>query len=72
MLLSGIEFNEKYKNINFYKLTNKSEIHNNFQFQDGINIDTIPFNPHGSCRQVESISQKNLKLECGHIIMDMR
>ena len=49
MLLSGIEFNEKYKNINFYKLTNKSEIHNNFQFKDGINKDTIGFNPHGSC-----------------------
>ena len=50
MLLSGTEFNEKYKNINFYKLTNKSEIHNKFQFKDGINIDTISFNPHSSCK----------------------
>ena len=50
MLLSGIEFNEKYKNINFYKLTNKYEIHNKFQFKDGINKDVIEFNPSESCR----------------------
>ena len=49
MLLSGIEFNQKYKDINFYKLTNESEIHNGFQFKDDINEDTIPFNAHGSC-----------------------
>ena len=50
MLLSGTKFNKIYKNINFYKLTNKSEIHNGFQFKNGINKDTIPFNPRGSCR----------------------
>ena len=47
---SGKEFNE----LNLYpvyKLTNILEIHNEFQFQDGLNIDTIEFNPHGECQK---------------------
>jgi len=28
----------------YFKLLNEKEIHNNFQFKDGLNIDPIPFN----------------------------
>jgi len=33
----------------FYKILNKEECHNHFQFKTGLNVDTIPFNPSGSC-----------------------
>jgi len=33
-----------------YKITCENEIHNGFQFHDGLNIDTVPFNPNGSCK----------------------
>ncbi len=42
--LTGRQFNEKYKGHTFVKLTNKSEIHNGFQFQTGLNIDRVPSN----------------------------
>ena len=48
-VLSGKEFNEKYPNTEFYKLTNKEEIHNSFQFKTGLNTDTVPFNPTSQC-----------------------
>lgn len=32
-----------------YKLTNETEIHNGFKYQDGLNIDTETFNPFGEC-----------------------
>lgn len=48
-LLSGINFKIKYEHTKFYKLTNKLECHNNFQYQDGLNVDILPFNPTGSC-----------------------
>ena len=31
------------------KLTNKECVHNNFTFIDGLNIDTVKFNPTGKC-----------------------
>ena len=34
----------------YYKITNKEENHNGFQYKDGLNIDTIEFDPNGSCR----------------------
>lgn len=49
--ISGIEFNNIFPNTNFVKLTNDMENHNNFQFHDGLNIDTIPFNPTGVCKK---------------------
>lgn len=49
-VLSGAEFNEKYQDIQFVKLTNSMEYHNGFQFCDGLNEDSVPFNPHGYCR----------------------
>src|SRR5579872_6373145 len=37
-ILTGYEFNQKYCRHTFIKLTNESENHNGFQFQDGLNI----------------------------------
>ena len=48
-IMAGYEFKLKYPNTKFYKLTNESECHNNFQFKDGLNVDTIKFNPLGEC-----------------------
>lgn len=47
--MKGIEFKNKYPDIRLYKLTNSSEIHNDFQYKTGLNIDTVWFNPYGSC-----------------------
>src|SRR5579872_5162141 len=47
--LSGIEFNDLYKNTHLIKLTNETELHNNFQFKDGLNIDTVDFNATKEC-----------------------
>ena len=49
MAISGVEFKSKYPTTRFYKLTNETENHNGFQFNDGINIDTVSFNPTGKC-----------------------
>jgi hypothetical protein len=35
--------------MDFYKILNIDEKHHNFQYKYGLNIDTVPFNPHGSC-----------------------
>src|SRR5436853_7745479 len=48
-VLSGAEFNEQFKKHKFVKLTSNPEIHNGFEFKTGYNIDTIKFNPKGSC-----------------------
>ena len=39
LFLTGLEFNIRFFGIEFYKLTNKFELHNNFKFKTGINID---------------------------------
>ena len=48
--LTGKEFNEKYLDKTFVKLTNKDENHNGYEFRSGLNEDTVAFNPEGSCR----------------------
>jgi hypothetical protein len=48
-VLSGTEFKKLYPNTKFFKLTNSNEIHNNFQFSDGINIDYLKFVPQTKC-----------------------
>src|SRR5579872_2844850 len=48
--IAGSEFNELFSNQTFIKLTNETENHNGFQFVDGLNIDTIDFNPNGQCQ----------------------
>ena len=47
--LSGKEFNDKYPDIEFYKVLTNNGIHFGFQYQHGLNIDTLPFNPRGEC-----------------------
>ena len=34
----------------YYKILNKEEKHNNFQYKTGLNVDTVPFNPSGKCQ----------------------
>jgi hypothetical protein len=46
---SGTKFNQYYSGTVFVKLTCESEIHNNYQFQTGLNVDPIKFNPTGEC-----------------------
>lgn len=38
-VINGKEFNKKYKDVEFYRLTNKNENHNGFQYKTGLNID---------------------------------
>ena len=49
-VFNGKQFNHKYQGQTFIKLTKQSEIHNRYQFQTGLNIDPIPFNPSGQCQ----------------------
>jgi len=49
MPISGTEFKKLYPNTTFYKLTNTSENHHNFQFKDGLNIDINTFDPSLCC-----------------------
>jgi hypothetical protein len=51
-VISGKEFNKLFENVEFYKLTDESENHNNFQFIDGLNVDTKIFNPTNVQREV--------------------
>jgi hypothetical protein len=47
--LSGTEFNKQYPNTNFYKVLNEKCNHHDFQYEHGLNIDTIEFNPTKEC-----------------------
>ncbi len=38
-----------FQNQTFYKFLNEKLNHNGFQYKLGLNIDTVPFNPSGSC-----------------------
>ena len=49
-LLNGPSFNEKYRGKILVKLTNELENHHGYQFQTGLNIDSLPFSPEGECR----------------------
>jgi hypothetical protein len=39
-----VDLNQKVKVLTY------DLIHNGFQYQDGLNTDTVPFNPSGSCK----------------------
>jgi hypothetical protein len=43
MFYSGIELHKTYPDRKFYKLTNETEIHNDYQFHTGLNIDPVKF-----------------------------
>ena len=49
-VLTGQQLNQQYPEKVFVKLTNQLENHNGYQFQTGLNIDSIPFNPSGECQ----------------------
>ena len=51
MAILGEKFNNAYPDTIFIKLTNEAEIHNGFKFQNGLNIDHVPFDPSGSCKR---------------------
>lgn len=52
--LLGKDFNNIFSiltsKLMLIKLTNIDEVHNGFKFKDGLNVDTILFNPTGVCR----------------------
>jgi len=48
-VVSGKKFNKIYKDIKMYKFLNDDMIHNNFEYQLGLNIDTEDFNPTDTC-----------------------
>jgi hypothetical protein len=50
--MTGKEFCTFFPNLSkrLVKLTNKTEIHNGFQFKTGLNEDIIPFDPTGECK----------------------
>ena len=43
-----MKINKKMKKI-YYKITNKKECHNDFQYVDGLNVLDKPFEVEGSC-----------------------
>ena len=45
--LKDLQYNKDYTV--YYKLTNKTETHNLFQYKDGLNIDSNKFKPYGNC-----------------------
>jgi|GEM_PF-5525118 len=46
---TGSEFNKKYSDREFYKLTNSRENHNSFQYKTGLNIDILPIDWYHTC-----------------------
>ena len=47
---TGAEFNAKFPNIVFVKLTNQTENHFNLQFKDGLIVDHNKFYPYEQCK----------------------
>jgi hypothetical protein len=48
-MITGEEFNKKYKDISFVKLTNHECNHNGFQFKEGLNEDILKFDSREKC-----------------------
>ena len=51
IVLSGEEFNDKYKNYEFYKLLYEDLNHHDFTYKNGLNEDTKQFNPTNKCSE---------------------
>ena len=62
--LSGKEFNDKYHDIELYKVLSTDSIHFGFQYKHGLNVDSLPFNPRGECSKggLYFVSLYNLSL----------
>src|SRR3989339_417468 len=48
-VLSGREFNEQYKDYEFYKLLNEDLTNKGFKYVDGLNVENINFCPKRKC-----------------------
>ena len=48
-VLTGEEFNRIHSDTKFYKVLNDSLCHNGFIYKEGLNVDTHPFTPTGTC-----------------------
>ena len=48
--LTGEQFNELFSNKHFVKLTNDNCKHRDFEYKEGLNTDTIEFNPTEDCK----------------------
>ena len=48
-MTTGMEFNEHNEGVKFVKLTNESSVHNGFKFKEGLNTDTLNFDPREIC-----------------------
>lgn len=48
-IMTGYEFNNKFNGIDIIKLTNATEIHNGFKFEEGLNIDKHEFQTSIEC-----------------------
>jgi len=48
-LFTGSEFKQKY-GTEFYKMMNYDLRHYDFQYTEGLNVDTVEFDPTGSCK----------------------
>ena len=48
-VLTGKEFNALHSDKKFYKVLNDSHCHYNFTYTEGLNVDTLQFNPFSTC-----------------------
>ena len=49
VVISGKDFKEKHEGKKFFKIINNKRNHNEFVYEEGLNVDTRLFNPHGKC-----------------------
>ena len=42
-------FLQRRSKMNYYKITNETEVHRGLKYKTGLNIDPVPFNPSGDC-----------------------
>jgi hypothetical protein len=47
--MTGSEFNEKYGDKEYFKLTCEDNVHNGFTFKEGLNEDVLEFDPAPTC-----------------------
>ena len=48
-VFSGKEFNESYKGFKFVKILANNLTHHGFEYKEGLNVDSVTFNPTGKC-----------------------
>ena len=48
-IITGKEFNKSYKGFKFVKILANNLTHHGFEYKEGLNIDSVKFNPTGMC-----------------------